>query len=263
MSGLSRHRVAQREVWFVTRKYPPDVGGMERLSFEMTSRLAARRPACLLVKQSTRLRLPGFIVWAAWRVLNASVQKRVSVLHVGDPVLSPLAVFARAFGVPTIVTIHGLDVVYPRAFYRAYLRCFLRGFTVYVCISEAARSAAVAAGVPADRTRVIGVGMDVTPAEGRADLREKDRLLFIGRLVPRKGLAWFVRDVLPRLVTSYPRSARRHHRRGSRARDHRVGRARKTCRATSRMARRRGRRDEGARTGARGAVRNAQRGGRR
>ncbi|HSC98869.1 MAG TPA: glycosyltransferase family 4 protein, partial [Casimicrobiaceae bacterium] len=164
--------------------------------------LSARRPACVLAKQSTRLRLPGFVAWAAWRVLAGGSRKRISVLHVGDPVLSPLAVIARAFGVPTVVTIHGLDVVYPHSFYRAYLRCFLRGFAAYVCISEAARSAAVAAGVPVDRTRIIGVGIDVARSDERPCVRQQNRLLFIGRLVPRKGVEWFVRNVLPRLVTT-------------------------------------------------------------
>jgi phosphatidylinositol alpha-1,6-mannosyltransferase len=40
------------------------------------------------------------------------------------------------------------------------------------------------------------------PAPGHLPpARDQDRLLFIGRLIERKGLAWFVRDVLPRIVT--------------------------------------------------------------
>ena len=190
---------------FVTRKYPPQRGGMELLSFELTTRIAQRRSTCIIAKPARRSALPGFIVAAALRLLVGCARGRIAVLHLGDPVLSPLAIVAKAFGVPTVVTIHGLDVTYDHPLYRFWLRLFLRKLEAYVCISESARKAAVERGVPADRTLVIGVGIDTAALPARRARREDDLLLFVGRLVRRKGLAWFVVNVLPALAAERPR----------------------------------------------------------
>ena len=190
--------------WFVTRKYPPSIGGMERLSWETTTRLSLRRPCRIVAMRPGRLGLPRFMLASALRVLRGCVQRRIAILHVGDPVLAPLAHIARAFGVPTVVTIHGLDVTCAHPVYRGYRRSFLRNFDGYVCISRRVRDAAIAAGVPADRIVVIGIGIAETPSNAPA-IRDDNRLLFVGRLVKRKGVAWFVDAVLPRLVTENPR----------------------------------------------------------
>lgn len=204
MTEAVEHGNVHADWWFVTRKYPPATGGMERLSFEITTRLSRRQQLRVIALRPSALRLPGSIVAAAARVLAGCIAKRIVLLHVGDPVLAPLATIARVFGVPTVVTIHGLDVVYPSPLYRAYLWAFLRDFDAYVCISYAARRVAIDAGVPPDRIHVIGIGVDAAPLEPDPGLRDDDRLLFIGRLVRRKGLEWFVRDVLPRVARTRP-----------------------------------------------------------
>ena len=204
LMGVRRRTDPSSRWWFVTRKYPPAIGGMERLSFEVTTRLARRRPATVIAKSCSRPGLPGFVAASALRVLDGCLRRRISLLHVGDPVLAPLGAIARAFGVPTVVTIHGLDVVHAQAIYRPYRRAFLRGFDAYVCISRAARDAAVVAGVPSERIEVIGIGVDASSSRPAGVVRDDARLLFVGRLVERKGLGWFVRDVLPRVAATRP-----------------------------------------------------------
>ena len=194
-----------KALWCVTRKYPPQRGGMELLSFELTTRIAQRRPTRIIAKPARRFALPGFVIATALRLLAGCARARVAVLHLGDPVLAPLAIVAKVFGVPTVVTIHGLDVTYRHPLYRLWLRLFLRRLDAYVCISDTARSAAVERGVPMDRISVIGVGIDTAPIPTREVRREDDLLLFVGRLVRRKGLAWFVGSVLPALAAERPR----------------------------------------------------------
>ncbi|MHB8494832.1 MAG: glycosyltransferase [Casimicrobiaceae bacterium] len=191
--------------WFITRKYPPAVGGMERLAYEVTTRLAKRRRLTVVAPASRAGVLPGFFITSTFRLLVGCIKGEVSLLHLGDPVLAPLAGIARVFGVPTTVTIHGLDVAYRQPMYRLWRRLFLRGFEAYVCISEVARAAAIAASLPAERLHVIGIGVDVPNSASNPVVRESDLLLFVGRLVPRKGLAWFVREVLPRIAARRPR----------------------------------------------------------
>lgn len=199
--GSERTQSAARW-WFVTRKYPPAIGGMERLSYEVTTRLSALQPSTIVARRG-RSPTPIFIVLSALRLLRACAHREVGLVHLGDPVLAPLALVPRAFGVPVVVTLHGLDVVHASAAYRAWRKLFLRRFDAYICISEATRAAAVAAGLPPERLHVIGIGTDASaPVDG--NVRDEDVLLFVGRLVERKGLAWFVGEVFPTLAATRP-----------------------------------------------------------
>ena len=57
-----------RKWWFVVRKYPPAIGGMELLSFNVVSRLATRHPIEVLPMRAPAWMLPWFIVSSAFRV---------------------------------------------------------------------------------------------------------------------------------------------------------------------------------------------------
>ena len=189
--------------WFITRKYPPAVGGMERLSYELMTRMSLRRPTTEVVLRRRAWTMPLFMATAAARLVAGCVKGEVAFVHLSDGVLAPLALIARMFRVPVGVTLHGLDVVYDALAYRAWRSAFLRGFDLYVCNSEATRVAARGIGLPGARLRVIGIGVDAPPGSHDAT-RETDCLLFVGRLVRRKGLAWFVRHVLPTLAHTRP-----------------------------------------------------------
>jgi len=100
------------------------------------------------------------------------------------------------------VTVHGLDVTFAKPLYRLWLLAFFRNLDAYICISAAARAAAIARGAPASRTNTVGIG--VVSTESAGVIRDPNLLLFVGRLVRRKGLEWFVQQVLPQLAASRP-----------------------------------------------------------
>jgi len=193
-----------KSLWFITRKYPPVHGGMELLSYELASRIAMRRPTRIVAMRGGRFALPAFLVVSACTLLLAAMRGSVAAVHLGDAVLAPLARIAKAFRVPTTVTLHGLDVTYAHPLYRLWLRMFLHGIDAYVCNSEATRSAALQRGVAAARTSVIGIGVDLASIPPSRAAREDDLVLFVGRLVRRKGLAWLVEHVLPGVTQSRP-----------------------------------------------------------
>jgi len=193
------------ELWCITRKFPPGRGGMEVLSHELTTRIARRRRTRVVAASPGAMGLPGFLFASACRLLLGCARGSVAAVHLGDPVLAPLSLIARAFRVPVAVTIHGLDVTYAHPLYRLWLRAFLRGIDACVCISEAARRAAIDRGVAPGRASVIGIGIDAAAVPASSTVREDDLVLFVGRLVRRKGLAWFVADVLPALASVRPR----------------------------------------------------------
>lgn len=192
-----------RSIWFVTRKYPPRIGGMESLSWELTTRIARRRPTRVLALRRGSIWLPLFLARSALAIAGRGALGRIGVLHLGDPVLSPLGCLAKWLKIPVCVTVHGLDVTFAHPVYRLWLRAFFRDLDAYICISAAARAAALARGALEARTRTVGIG--IAPVAAAASPREPNLLLFVGRLVRRKGLEWFVREVLPRLASRRPR----------------------------------------------------------
>jgi phosphatidylinositol alpha-1,6-mannosyltransferase len=191
-------------LWIVTRKHPPAVGGMEELSFRVAQQLARRRPLTLVRWGGSQAWLPLFAAYASVRLAFGLVTRRVSVLLLGDPVLSALGALARLFGVPVLCVVHGLDVTWPNRFYRMYLRALFWGrVDGYVCISHSTAGIVRANGVDESRIFVVPVGVALRETAPGAR-REGPVLAFVGRLVERKGAGWFVREVMPALARALP-----------------------------------------------------------
>jgi phosphatidylinositol alpha-1,6-mannosyltransferase len=187
--------------WIITRKHPPAVGGMEELSYRVAEQLALRRPLTLVRWGRSQFWLLPFILYAGLRLAIGIARRRVSVVLLGDPVLAALAVVARRFDVPVLVVVHGLDVIWRNALYQAYLRrCFWGRMDAYICISNFAAALVRARNIAESSIFVIPAGVVVPAAAAPAAIGGDPVLLLIGRLVPRKGAAWFLDAVLPGLV---------------------------------------------------------------
>ncbi len=205
-------------ILFITRKYPPSVGGMEKLSYEMTRAVGDIVPSRVISWRGPRWGWPLFAVLAFVRGLWACTTAPVRFIHVSDPVLAPLGLaLARLTGRRWGLNAHGLDILYPRRIYQAVVLPCVRRADVVIAISQAAREACLAKGVAPDRCHVIPIGVhapDEPPDRYLArerlrlalalELRDRPVLLTVGRLVPRKGVAWFVREVLPLLARVHP-----------------------------------------------------------
>jgi phosphatidyl-myo-inositol dimannoside synthase len=194
------------KLWIITRKHPPAVGGMEELSYQAARQLARRRHTVLLSWGRSQVWLPLFVTYAAARLFVGLLSRRVSILLLGDPVLAILAGLAAPFGVRVLCFVHGLDVTWPSAAYQTYLGAFFWGrMDAYVCISHATAERVREQGVADECVFVVPVGVDRREGARAAMVEGDPLLLFIGRLVPRKGVAWFVRAVLPGLTHAFPK----------------------------------------------------------
>ncbi|MEJ5914319.1 glycosyltransferase [Pseudokineococcus sp. 1T1Z-3] len=116
---------------------------------------------------------------------------------------------ARRAGLPLVVTFHGYDVtrlpVEPRtgAAYRRGLRRLFESATVLVAVSEYVRERLLALGAPEAKVVVQPIGIPPGPPPPR-DPTPVRRLLFVGRLVEKKGVA----DLLD-AVAALPEELRR------------------------------------------------------
>ena len=199
--------------WLITRKHPPSVGGMQQLSWHIVRQVRAGLPTVVVKWRRGNWGLPLFLPWAALRLALALLAGRVRAVHLGDPVLAALAVLARWRGVPVAVTVHGLDISYPNRLYQAYLDRFFWGrMQAYVCISSHVEAMVAARGVPRPLIHRVPVGAPEPPAPDPAALPAaaagaSPLLCSVGRLVERKGIAWFVDQVLPAWLPRHPEAA--------------------------------------------------------
>lgn len=201
-------------VVFVTRKYPPYVGGMETFSRQFVTSF----------KDSVHLvRMPGkqwnLIWWIPWTCLRLLwIIQRGDVVVLGDGVLS---IFAKWLGVvrkstPVAVILHGLDVTYSKFGYQHYLKYSLRYAAKLICVSSYTESL-VQDLMPEANTIVINhglleseqpsdIGNGLLHASARSTIASRYDIdnqtviaITTGRLVKRKGVAHFIEHVLPEL----------------------------------------------------------------
>jgi len=204
------------KVLFVTRKFPPSTGGMELFAFDLSNALADKT-AITVVKwggqgriKAVLIALPYLFIKAFWKLLTG----KIDIVHAQDGVLAPLGyILSRIFCKPFCVVIHGLDATYQNPLFRAVAPWALRRAAVVICISQAAAEAARKNGVAEERLHVIPLAVTDTlyGKSDRATLLQQlelpsstKLLLTVGRLVKRKGVAWFIDAALPALVKQYP-----------------------------------------------------------
>ena len=198
------------KVLFITRKWPPAIGGMETYSLELTRELESKveltvraLPGRADGDPPRTAALLGFAVTTSWKVLR---QGGYDVVHGADMAIWPLALLARlrSPAAKVVLSAHGTDVSFAQrsgvrpAVYALYMRLGVRLL----------RRARVLANSRATGDRVQGLGYRsvATIPLGTRPLAQAappgavgSFILFAGRLIRRKGCAWFATEVLPQL----------------------------------------------------------------
>lgn len=197
-------------VLFITRKWGPAVGGMETYCERLTEELGKRYPIEVVALEGqdngqppSVVALLGFPFTVFARLLRQ--RETPSIVHLGDMAIWPLALLTLAFfpRAKLVLSAHGTDVAYgARGGFKGSL------YSLYLSLgSRLLSTARVIANSRATKARLEQIGWNgsaVVPlatdlrAQAGTDFNPK-QLLFAGRLVTRKGLGWFVAEVLPLL----------------------------------------------------------------
>ncbi len=198
-------------ILFISRAFPPITGGIENQNAALAEWLPKFAETRFIINRSGKIALPWFLPSALLRA--CFLMSRTDILVLGDGVLSPIgAIIKVLFPRKKVVTIlHGLDITYPFPLYRyLWIRGFLRSLDGYLCVSTHTKTQAIEHGVNSHKCFVIPNGV---ATERFASKRNRERLetilgrslegkivlLTLGRLAKRKGVAWFIRSVLPQL----------------------------------------------------------------
>ncbi|HLS94289.1 phosphatidylinositol alpha-1,6-mannosyltransferase [Sphingobacterium allocomposti] len=200
------------EVLFVSHKYPPSTGGMEKQSYE-------------LIKGMCNYAIVHKIVYTGdesyyrfFRKLNDRILKMVhthpgiGVIHFNDGLIASLSLWHSGYQhLKRVVTVHGLDVVFPWKIYQRFIIPRFNRYDHIIAVSRATADAIIERGVDASKVSVVVNGIDhelasPTSAHSWSSFREKYAvpdnrtvLVTLGRPVKRKGFSWFIREVLPTL----------------------------------------------------------------
>jgi glycosyltransferase involved in cell wall biosynthesis len=156
------------------------------------------------------LLVPTFILmqfWQAWRIT-----RRYRVLAIHAHWLIPQGAIARLLQVatrehiPYVVTSHGADLFALRGrAMNALKRWVIQHASVSTVVSEAMLENLESIGANLDAVRILPMGVDMAElfTPGEPELRSKSEILFVGRLVEKKGLSYLL-DAMPKILTKVP-----------------------------------------------------------
>ena len=194
----------------LSRAYPPVVGGIERQNFELFTSLAAVAKVKIIANRHGKKNLPFFLPLVLVRALINL--PRYDAILLGDGMLSIVGWFIKLLSNKKVVCIvHGLDVTFPsRIYQRLWIDRFMPRIDLIIAVSEGTRRECISRGLSAEKIEVVPNGInlrnyicgadkgDLVALPGKV-IDNKRVILTVGRLVKRKGVAWFVASVMPKL----------------------------------------------------------------
>ena len=200
------------KVLFISRAYPPIVGGMENQNYELSIHLPHHVATTLIVNPYGKKNLPFFLPYAT--IMALFKMRSCDILLLGDGVLAIIGYIIKSFyrhHRKVFSILHGLDVTYPMWLYqKLWIKNFLPKLDGYIAVGNETIRQGVIRGLMMDKFTFIPNGIAGEKLAGsydrgnlkkilRADIDYKYVLLTCGRLVQRKGVAWFIDQVMPRL----------------------------------------------------------------
>ncbi len=196
-------------VLFISRAYPPVVGGIERQNYEISQSLAKITNTTIIANRRGKRFLPLFAIYALFKIFQ--LRKRYDVILLGDGVLAFVGPFAKLFSPnPVVCIIHGLDITFQNTIYRLFwLKHFFNKIDKFIAVGNETVALAEERGIRRERVCFIPNGVNVD--RRIEDFQKSDLyallgstpagpvLLTLGCLVKRKGVAWFVEEVMTKL----------------------------------------------------------------
>jgi phosphatidylinositol alpha-1,6-mannosyltransferase len=195
------------------------LGGLEAYSYNLIKEFEQDYTVYKIVLRKSIRHLVWFLPFSLFKALFLLRKHSFKNIHLCDGLLAPVGVLLKCFTRTGIsVSIHGLDITHKNLLYQWLIpRCVTR-LDKIICVSRATRDECMKRGVSEQNCVVIPNG--IRPAELYSQrspknirielerllnirLQNKKILVSIGRLIKRKGIAWFVDQVIPDLDDTY------------------------------------------------------------
>ena len=204
------------KILYLTRKYPPTKGGMEKINFYLFVNLKKFADIELIFWDRSQKWLPFFLCYFLVKSSYILLAKKIDIIHLGDGLLSPLGlILKKLFHVPVVVTIHGLDITWRFWLYQFLIPWCLARLDRIICRSAYTGKECLQRRIPEEKVVIISGGIEagefylgeekgkirrILSKQLKIGLQNKEILLSVGRLVERKGFHWFVGKVFPEVL---------------------------------------------------------------
>jgi glycosyltransferase involved in cell wall biosynthesis len=202
------------EILFITHKYPPSIGGMEKQSYELINGIAKSYKVHMLIydNRSSKLKFLLSVPFKVRKILRKN--PNISIIHLNDGLMAFFALYLKKItNVPILVTLHGLDIVFPSKLFQRYVVSKFKKLNGIIAVSQATAQECIQRGFDRDKVYVVYNGVDtemslISKQPGfrktlekklGISLNEKKILVSVGRSVRRKGFSWFITKVMPQL----------------------------------------------------------------
>lgn len=197
------------KILFISHTYPPIVGGVENQNFELYTWLS-KKTEVKLIANKKRWLIPFFLVYIS--IYAALIGRKYDVILLGSCLLGNVGWFAKKITKKPIVAVaHGLDLTYANKFYQKFwVQKFIKSLDKIIAVGNETVKVAKKKGIPENKITFIPNGVDTEKCHGNHQRSEIEKIIselaenkkFIltsGRLAKRKGVAWFIRNVMPKL----------------------------------------------------------------
>ena len=192
---------------------------MENAAYELYSSLSANNEVTLVKWGGSNKLLPIVYCGLLARALWSGIRRKPDVIYLQDGMMAPLGWIVKSIvRRPTVMTIHGLEATYQNPLYKLMVTPFIRKQTKLVAVSNETKQK-VERGIPGAEPLVIFNGLRDAfyKPGGRGEylaviardtgiplekLQQSKIIHTNGRLVRRKGVLWFVDNVMPLLDKS-------------------------------------------------------------
>lgn len=206
-----------KKVLFIARRFPPSLGGMENFAYDLSETLGTKVELIMITWGGSNkwlpIVLPSFFFRACYQLIK---NRDIDIIHMQDALQAPIGwLLSVIFRKPFTVVAHGLDITYLNKFYQMTVIPFVRKANAVISICTSTKQEVIKRGGVKERQFMITPGMKdyygkvvkdrekFSKLVGR-DLKDRVVLLTAGRLVKRKGGAWFTKEVLPMLAKTNP-----------------------------------------------------------
>lgn len=201
-------------ILFITHKFPPSIGGMQKQSYELINGMRKRTKVYTLIQSPMESKIL-FLLKLKTRVKSMLAKHTdIRMVHCNDAFVASFCTWICGYkNIKTTATFHGLDITFPNRYFKKWVVPKLRKTDKVFAVSQATANYCFSLGFSKDKVQVIKNGVSFDIAHREADhsfpqrleskyginVNDKKIILAVGRPVKRKGFLWFVEQVLPKL----------------------------------------------------------------
>ena len=218
----------KKKLLLVTRNFPPLVGGMEKLNFNIFQSLLSdfevfvsaptgskKYHKSTIFTEFSPAPLWLYLISSFFKTIMLSKRVKPNIVFCGSGSAILAGYFsAKITGAKLVCYLHGLDIVADSVIYQNLFIPLVKKSDLILVNSNHTKKLAIDAGMDGNKVNILAPGTALPCMNNRALLEAGFRqeynldtcpfLLIVGRLTPRKGIQEFIMGVMPSLIVEYP-----------------------------------------------------------